>query len=305
MWQLYDPLHSVLGCVLQQEIHNHQLVNEHALLPINNYLQTCIIPHFWEHPIQTYLDIAAGTGVLSARIVDILRKDGHNPSLFTLDLVNNTANLSEHVQANAMQLPFQQHSFDFITVNFGFRYFTTQPQQDVVNADIAELEKTASKYGLDNDYILYNQFISKGLFLYDILARVLKPSGRLMLTISTENLDTQLCVWRSALSTLVDCFHAEEYPWSAIHRFWRIANPTSIAFLEALYQEDVAKAHKMNHFFNIPTVTQALLEHFQGQVISDNSHTYLSILEFRALNLPQRSQVVQTEIEQQHIEYAV
>ena len=59
MSKLYDPFDSILGQILQREIQTKQLVNEHALLPINDYLQRYIFPHFKQKPIQSYLDIAA------------------------------------------------------------------------------------------------------------------------------------------------------------------------------------------------------------------------------------------------------
>jgi ubiquinone/menaquinone biosynthesis C-methylase UbiE len=306
MANLYEPCDSILGQILQQEIHTKQLVNEHALIPINDYLKNYIFPEFSSKKIQTYLDIAAGTGVLSAQIADILRSKGHPATMFTLDLFNKVAEPNYHIQANGLQLPFRRHSFDFVTMNFGFRYFVTMPQNQAANIATSSFEKTATNYGLDKEAILYSQFMNKAFFLHDILYRVLKPSGRLMLMISTESPDTTINLWPSCFSMITDCFRAETSPWKAIRRFYRIANPTSIAFFKALYQQDVVTKHIENHFFNSCTVTQALLQHFQGEVILDQSSICSGILEFTAPSETQSPSVsIQESVDRTETEYAL
>lgn len=309
MQNLYDPHCSILGQILQQEIRTKQLVNEHALIPINDYLQKHIFPYSEHKPIQTYLDIASGTGILSAKIKDLLHGNGHPATMFTLDLFSKVAEPGSHVQANAIQLPFRQHSFDFITMNFGFRYFTSMPKKQIAGIESELLEETAKNYGFDKTPILYNEFMSKAFFLHDILYRVLKSSGRFMLLISTESPDIPLNICYSSLSMIIDCFLAETSPLAAIRRFWRIANPTSFTFFKALYQSDCATKHAENHFFNTPLVTQALLQHFHGRMISVNATTSMGILEFTALqeDRPQTSihEEIDEEIDVEYLEYAL
>lgn len=307
MSKLYDPFDSILGQILQREIQTKQLVNEHALLPINDYLQRYIFPHFKQKPIQSYLDIAAGTGILSSQITDILRRNGHPAQMFTLDLFNKVAEHDCHIQADGLQLPFRRHSFDFITMNFGFRYFASSPKNQAGNSDTSLFEETAKNHNLDKEPILYNQFMTKALFLHDILYRVLKPSGRLMLMLTTEAPNTPLNIWGSCLSMMSDCVHAESSLWAAIKRFWRIANPTSIAFINALYNKDVVAQHAENHYFNSQTVTQALLQHFQGQVVSTKVSTCISVLEFIAPNenINPQPLPIQEELDEKQPEYAL
>ena len=87
---------------------------------------------------QRILDIAGGTGDLASRFSDLVGADGEvvladiNASMLKVGrekLIDRgyLGNL-EYVQANAESLPFEDNSFDVVTIAFGLRNVTDKPR---------------------------------------------------------------------------------------------------------------------------------------------------------------------------------
>ena len=87
---------------------------------------------------QRVLDIAGGTGDLASRFSDLVGADGEvvladiNASMLKVGrekLIDRgyLGNL-EYVQANAESLPFEDNSFDVVTIAFGLRNVTDKPR---------------------------------------------------------------------------------------------------------------------------------------------------------------------------------
>jgi ubiquinone/menaquinone biosynthesis C-methylase UbiE len=85
-------------------------------------------------PVRRVLEIAAGTGVVTRRLAAVLPSSATivatdlNQPMLDLAAILTTARPIEWRQADALQLPFDNESFDAVVCQFGVMFFPDKPQ---------------------------------------------------------------------------------------------------------------------------------------------------------------------------------
>ena len=123
-----------VGEVFHSVAARYDLMNDLMSLGIHRLWKRYTIEMSAARPGQTILDIAGGTGDLTMKFSRIVGKTGKviladiNASMLSVGrdklLDHGYAGNIEYVQANAESLPFEDNTFDCITISFGLRNVT-------------------------------------------------------------------------------------------------------------------------------------------------------------------------------------
>jgi len=123
-----------VGEVFHSVASRYDLMNDLMSMGVHRLWKRFAIAHAGIRPGQRVLDVAGGTGDLSARIARRVGEQGNvvladiNASMLGVGrdhLINQglTGNI-DYVQADAERLPFAEDSFDVVTIAFGLRNVT-------------------------------------------------------------------------------------------------------------------------------------------------------------------------------------
>jgi len=123
-----------VGQVFHSVAAKYDLMNDLMSMGIHRLWKRYTIELSAARPGQTILDIAGGTGDLTMKFSRLVGKTG---KVFLADINASMLNVGrdklldkgyaqniEYVQANAEDLPFEDNSFDCITISFGLRNVT-------------------------------------------------------------------------------------------------------------------------------------------------------------------------------------
>lgn len=125
-----------VGEVFHSVASSYDIMNDLMSFGIHRLWKRYTIEMSAARPAQTILDIAGGTGDLTMKFSKIVGKEGKvvladiNASMLEVGrdklLDNGYAGNIDYVQANAENLPFEDNTFDCITISFGLRNVTNK-----------------------------------------------------------------------------------------------------------------------------------------------------------------------------------